>query len=144
LHIGQEDGHTDAAEAFGNDLQAHGFSGAGSARDHAVTVAHAGQQEKLTGTLGDEDGIGHAALLETRNGELETPPLALVEANEKYLRFWRGGDSGHLLSTVLIVVQYAHPYPPVAGRTGKCQDIGCVIAPLEVSLQFARIFFAVE
>jgi hypothetical protein len=53
LHVGEEDGHADAAELLGEHAQAHGLARAGRARDQSVPVGHARDQLDDVLALGD-------------------------------------------------------------------------------------------
>ncbi len=62
LHIGGENGHADAAEAFRHHLQRDGLARARGSGDQTVAIRHAGQQVQRIVPLGDQKRVCHEIL----------------------------------------------------------------------------------
>lgn len=71
-----------------------------------------------------------------RAGEGARATQTLVEANQEDCAFGSFGFGGEFLGAVVVVVEDADAHPPVSGGTREAQDLGRVIAALEVIGEF--------
>jgi hypothetical protein len=64
-----------------------------------------------------------------------------VEPYHKHGPIRRVSLRRQLFRPLAIVIQHAHPYPPIACRTGKPLHLSCAIAPLQMVSQFIGSLF---
>src|ERR1700733_7053690 len=60
----------------------------------------------------------------------------LIQSHQENRAFGRMSFSGKFLGALAIVIEHAHPHPPISGRTGKALYFGCAIAVHQVVGQF--------
>src|SRR4029453_379951 len=61
LHIRHEDGNADAAEIFGQNLEAHGFSGSRGSREKGLAIGHGRKQGRGQFSFSDNEAFQHRA-----------------------------------------------------------------------------------